>query len=190
MRRRNPSQNDVARASEITDELNAIGRYKSVLKKIKTGSGVIQVSKYAIPKRRLKRDNILSVRYANSGKMVPAFNATRVSDSVKKVILKDQIRKHVHLTKGEKAFLDKLYLNAGQKIHPSKSTLIRGSSVFTSLEEIFERARVLFGELTAGNTSVNLRNELADLLHYLYKHKRINKTNYTNLIKLIQYSEA
>ena len=190
MRRTRPSPRDMERMSELTEELNAIGRYKGVLNKIKTGSGSMQVGKYAVPVRRLKRDNILSVRYANSGKMVPAFNANRVSDAVKKVVLNDRFRNHVDLTKKEKEFLDKLYVNAGQKIHPTKSKLIRGSSVFTSLEEVFERVRVLFGELTAGNTSIDLRNELADLLHYLYKHKRIKKQKYTDLIKLITYSET
>ena len=46
------------------------------------------------------------------------------------------------------------------------------------LNQMIERARVLIGEINAGNTSVNLRNELSRILLTLYKNKRISKEEY------------
>ena len=46
------------------------------------------------------------------------------------------------------------------------------------LDQMIERARVLIGEINAGNTSVNLRNELSRILLTLYKNKRISKEEY------------
>ena len=46
------------------------------------------------------------------------------------------------------------------------------------LDQMIERARVLIGEINAGNTSVELRNELSRILLTLYKNKRISKEEY------------
>ena len=46
------------------------------------------------------------------------------------------------------------------------------------LDQMIERARVLIGEINAGNTSVNLRNELSRILLTLYKNERISKEEY------------
>ena len=46
------------------------------------------------------------------------------------------------------------------------------------LDQMIERARVLIGEINAGNTSVELRNELSRILLPLYKNKRISKEEY------------
>ena len=82
-----------------------------------------------------------------------------------------------------KKALKKLKIGRGV-VHPSTN----GSGIFTSIQEIMERVQVLLGEIEAGNTSINLRNELAELLHYMYEHKRIRKQDYTNLIKAINKS--
>ena len=166
-------------------EQASLKKYVDVLKRISTGSGLIPIGDYTAPRKRLARDNILSVRYAkNPAKMVPSLGATRVSNPVKQVLLKPN-SKIPQLTAGEKQFLNKLYMNSGQKMQPSQAAAIRGSGVFTSLKEIGERAQVLLGEMKAGNTSINLKNELSDLLHYLYKHRQIKKGDYTNLINAI-----
>ena len=56
-----------------------------------------------------------------------------------------------------------------------RSTL---STACPVLDQMIERARVLIGEINAGNTSVNLRNELSRILLTLYKNKRISKEEY------------
>ena len=174
------------RALEIEREQQHVKKYRDALRKLSTqqfGEGV-HIGKYIVPIKRLKRDNIASVRYANNNKkMVPTFNATRVSNNVKKVLL----GKSTKLTSREKEFLDKLYMNAGHTISQRQAKTIRGSSVFTNVREISERVQVLFGELQAGNTSVDLKNELVELLHYMFKHGKIKKADYKNLVSIIQY---
>ena len=46
------------------------------------------------------------------------------------------------------------------------------------LDQMIERARVLIGEINAGNTSVELRNELSRILLTLYKNNKISKEEY------------
>ena len=89
------------------------------------------------------------------------------------------------LTTNEKNFLDKLFVNANKDMTSARAKVIRGAGIFTSIQEIMERVKVLLGEMEAGNTSMVLRNELADLLHYLYKRKQIKKNDYTKLIGLV-----
>ena len=180
-RMKRPTSFHMNRLVEIEEERAMIRKYKDVVGKLSIGKG-IPIGKYTIPAKRLKRDNIASVRYTNSNKMVPAFGATKVSDDVKKALLNQKVKQ---LSIGEKVWLDKLYMNAGQKLNPAKAKVLRGSGVFTSIQEIVERAQVLLGELSAGNTSINLKNELADLLGYLHKHKKIKKTDLANLISAI-----
>ena len=60
----------------------------------------------------------------------------------------------------------------------AKTPTARASPVCPVLDQMIERARVLIGEINAGNTSVNLRNELSRILLTLYKNKRISKEEY------------
>ena len=52
------------------------------------------------------------------------------------------------------------------------------------LDQITTRAKVLIGEISAGNTSQDLRNELSRILLTLYKNKRISKAEYRRFAKL------
>ena len=59
-----------------------------------------------------------------------------------------------------------------------------GSVECPILEQITTRAKVLIGEINAGNTSQDLRNELSRILLILYKNKRISKAEYRRFAKL------
>ena len=52
------------------------------------------------------------------------------------------------------------------------------------LDHMTERAKVLIGEINAGNTSLELRNELSRILLTLYKNKIISKAEYRRFMKL------
>ena len=184
----------LSRRSDLTEEQKATQReqldvniklanyWKKILQKLKVGSGVVTVGNYSIPVKRLNKDNVLSVRYKKTNKMVPAFGSTKVSDGVKNKILGYGTTSP--LSKGETAFLDKLYKNSiGKKVGQHVCDQL---PVFTSMDQVREKARVLLGELAAGNTSVTAKNELSNLLHHLYKSKQLSKSDYTNLIKGIE----
>ena len=64
----------------------------------------------------------------------------------------------------------------GLRPHAGKTS--RPTAACPVLDQMIERARVLIGEINAGNTSVNLRNELSRILLTLYKNKRISKEEY------------
>ena len=52
------------------------------------------------------------------------------------------------------------------------------------LDQMTESVKVLIGEIKAGNTSINLRNELSRILLTLYKSKRITKAEYSRFATL------
>ena len=47
-----------------------------------------------------------------------------------------------------------------------------GSSILTSIKDIKDRLQILVGEITSGNTNKALKNELAEILNYLYKNQK------------------
>ena len=59
-----------------------------------------------------------------------------------------------------------------------------GSSIMTTIHDLKERLQILIGEITSGNTSKALKNELADVLHYLLKKKVLSKERYMKLMNL------
>ena len=61
---------------------------------------------------------------------------------------------------------------------------MEGSSIMTTMEYLKERLQVLIGEITSGNTHKELKNELAEILHYLLSKKIVNKQYYRKLINL------
>ena len=44
---------------------------------------------------------------------------------------------------------------------------------------------ILLAQMQAGNNSSNLKNEIRQILYYLYRSKVLTKTVYNNLIKAI-----
>jgi hypothetical protein len=172
----------------IDEEYAAVKKYHETLKLFKrvlVREGVINIGDYWVNKKKLNRDNILSVRYNNNNNMVGRFGAKKVSDNVKKVVNNDRIFDNVKLSQNEKRFLDKLYLNSGTKISPSKAQLIRGGEVFTSLKEMSDKLKIIMGQIKAGNTSKVIRNEAMDILHYLFKNKKIKTKSYKEIINFL-----
>ena len=60
----------------------------------------------------------------------------------------------------------------------------KGKGIMTNLVDLKERLQLLVGSIEAGNGSKELKNELADILHYLYKKKMINLNAYKMFMNL------
>ena len=54
----------------------------------------------------------------------------------------------------------------------------KGSPLISTMKEVQNRSRILYGELLAGNKSKNIVNEFLTTLDFLYKHHKID--NYTH----------
>ena len=59
-----------------------------------------------------------------------------------------------------------------------------GESIMTSLEDVYERFKILLGEVTSGSKNKHVMNEFRGILYYLYKHDHISKINYDALMKI------
>ena len=52
-------------------------------------------------------------------------------------------------------------------------------------QQMFVRLPILLAQIQAGNNSRELKNEIRQLLYSLYRSKKITKTIYENLIKIL-----
>ena len=59
-----------------------------------------------------------------------------------------------------------------------------GSSILTTMEDIIERFKILYGEITSGNKNIEMINEFRDIILYLFKNKHITKDYYKELMKV------
>ena len=65
-----------------------------------------------------------------------------------------------------------------------KSKLLRGGKMyFTSPEELVDRLTLLTGIRAAGNTNIQMRNEILEILDLLLKNKKISNKNYDDYIQ-------
>ena len=59
-----------------------------------------------------------------------------------------------------------------------------GKGIMTNMSDLSERLKLLVGSIESGNSNIELKNELADILHYLLKNKVINKSVYKTFMNL------
>ena len=60
----------------------------------------------------------------------------------------------------------------------------KGLKILTP-QQMFTRLPILLAQIKAGNNSQKLKNEVSQLLYFLYRSKKISKTVYKNLIATI-----
>ena len=53
-------------------------------------------------------------------------------------------------------------------------------------QQIFNRLPILIAQIQADNNSIQLKNELRQILYSIYRSKTLTKTVYNNLIKVIR----
>ena len=53
-------------------------------------------------------------------------------------------------------------------------------------KQMLNRLPILLAQIQAGNNSINLKNEISQILYSLYRSKVLTKTVYNNLIKSIR----
>ena len=83
----------------------------------------------------------------------------------------------------QKKFLDygnELKEIIGKSSNPSGS----GLKILTP-QQMFTRLPIRLAQIEAGSNSQKLKNDIRQLLHYLYRSKKITKTVYKNLIATI-----
>jgi len=157
------------------DELRTIKKKEPKLKVTGKGLKKLIYGKYTIDKKKLGK-GILSISYPN-GKKVPGYPNMKVSDAVKKVFMNNKINKHYNLSKTEKTFIRDFINRSEAEISKSKSKAVCNKS--------FNRMAVLLGEMNAGNSSLVVKNELADIAHHFYKNKQLDKDQYSKILNLI-----
>ena len=60
-----------------------------------------------------------------------------------------------------------------------------GLKILTN-KQMLNRLPILLAQIQAGNNSINLKNEIRQILYSLYRSKVLTKTVYNNLIKSIR----
>ena len=91
------------------------------------------------------------------------------------------------------SFKQKILLKYGKelrKIIKKISSFLSGSQSGKGLkiltpQQMFTRFPILLAQIKAGNNSQKLKNEVRQLLYFLYRSKKISKTVYKNLIATI-----
>lgn len=75
--------------------------------------------------------------------------------------------------------------SAPPSVQMQESDEQEGEGLFTSVNEIVERLKVLIGEMTSGNKNVKLKNEANDILEYLLRSDKIDKQQYLKAMDII-----
>ena len=88
----------------------------------------------------------------------------------------DEIKQEVKSLEDYKQEVENVFRNYDKRV--------KGKGIMTNLVDLKERLQLLVGSIEAGNGSKELKNELADILHYLYKNKMINLNAYKMFMNL------
>ena len=71
-----------------------------------------------------------------------------------------------------------------ERLAPRPVTPLRGGQIyFTSPEDLMKRLTLLTGTRVAGNTNLELRNEISEILDHLLKNEKISKKQYDGYIQ-------
>ena len=74
--------------------------------------------------------------------------------------------------------------NVSKSIHEAKHEGT-GLKILTS-NQMFKRLPIALAQIKAGNNSESLLNEIRQIVHYLYRSKKITKMLYNNIITSIK----
>ena len=190
---------DIDIARQAYNERIVLSNYLKMVKdKIqteKTGKGI---RKYTHSKRnayKLSNDD----RYGNLLINVPKLMNDMVIEAIQdgEIVYRDKADKSLidlitkrfdhnkkYSSKAIKIF-NNLNTLANMQKHKSslKSNLHGGSIIYVNPKEMMKRLTLLTGSKRAGNTSIQLKNEIWQTIDYLLKQNMINKTQYDNYVK-------
>ena len=86
-----------------------------------------------------------------------------------------------HRSSGKSKLLNKRLATSEQALKPTPQ---RGGQIYyTSPEDLMKRLTLLTGTRAAGNTNLELRNEISEILDHLLKNEKITKRQYDDYIK-------
>jgi hypothetical protein len=160
---------------KLTEYSQALVKANKDQELYQTGTGIksikLKYGKYYVDFPKLKKNNILSISYANN-KKVNGYPNMIVSEAVKTILLNNKINKKCNLSEAEKIFLRSFFKKSGaNSISSSKKKTVGGCTniYFADLNTLKDRYSVLIGEFAAGNESKQLFNELTGIAEILYQ---------------------
>ena len=110
------------------------------------------------------------------GKFIEHMQNTKVTDAMEQHNIYDYHNSALQDSLAYGRFLDEyLRYREGQMGQA-------GSGIMTTIEDLWERFKILFGSITSGNKNPALINEFREIIYYLYKNKHISKLQYKSLM--------
>lgn len=144
----------------------------------------VQLGRYLIDVKKLKKNNILSMTYQN-GKKIPTLPNMKVSDNLKRVLLHKQVNtKRMNLTDAEKLFLQQLVNKADVEVAKSKTRVMNNINL-GQVEELKDDLVRLIGEIEAGNDNPKLVDEVVLVLKKLVALGSMTKKQANNVFQSI-----
>ena len=186
--------NDIEIAREALQDRIVLSNYLMKIKdQVKSGEGIrnyrqakrnsykISNNKYgglliSVPKLM----NEMVIEAVKDGEIVYRDNADK---SLIDLITKRFDHKKKYSSKAIKIFSNLNTLaNLQQHKSSKKSNLHGGSIIYTDPSEMMQRLTLLTGSKRAGNTSIQLKNEIWQIIDYLLKQGIIKKSQYDNYV--------
>ena len=185
---------DINIAREARQDRDVLSNYlKRIKAQVKTGEGV---KKFRQSRRNAYK--VMNDKYGGLLINVPKLMNEMVIEAVKdgEILYRDNadkslidlITKRFDHKKKYSAKAIKIFNNlntlANLQKHKSskKSNLHGGSIIYTDPSEMMQRLTLLTGSKRAGNTSIQLKNEIWQIIDYLLKQGIIKKSQYDNYV--------
>ena len=104
--------------------------------------------------------------------------------SIKKIL--DKIKKEIkNVPKNKKVILNEEIINIDERLLYFNQLEQHGSGLkILTPDQMLSRLRITLAQLKAGNGSEKLKNKIRQLLHYLYRSKKLTKQLYKSLIDI------
>lgn len=182
-------QKDSAQYQEIQNDIQFLKNYKSRLLDVfdrqrvlleNIGTGVMKFGKYYASVADLKKGT-LKIRKKNKSK-VKQIPDMQVSEGVKQLILKRYDPKKSY-TKQDCSHYRQICDLTGHR--PKKYSKLWDRIYVTNVHDAQQRLLNALGELKAGNTHVEVTNEIVELCDFLLKSDKLSRDEYRNLMQLI-----
>ena len=146
------------------------------------GKEKLEFGNYLIDKKKLMKQNILSLTHRNGSK-VGGYPNIKVSDVLKKFFTKQNIHsKTGQLSQTEKEFIHALSNVSDVELSKSKKRVM-GRDPYDEVSELKDRLTILTGQIDSGNDNIEINNEIGDIITKLVKMNKISRENASEFMK-------
>jgi hypothetical protein len=165
-----------------------MSKFESGLENIPTYQ---EFGKFIIQKKKLLYDNTLLLKYKNSRGPVPNLKRQKIEEPLKILLLNilDTGTINYELVKDCSDDDRKLFEQILRRADLVTVLDYKKAKGLTSDNEVVEKWEILKGELLAGNTNQEIRNELKDVTKILIEKGKINKELGKDLISELNITE-